>query len=83
MGKEAQRPNYEGMIRERLHQAIFSGSGGQQAHMLDIIISNWSTLSAEIKSFIHDEVENFAFGGSERVRLLDLPRWNELRALAE
>lgn len=80
---EAQRPNYEEMIREKLRQAILSGSEGQQRHMLDMIIPNWSTLSAEIKSFIHDEVENYAFGGSERVRLLDLPRWNKLRALAE
>lgn len=79
---EAQRPNYEEMIREKLRQAIFSGSAGQQTHMLDMIIANWSTLSAEIKSFIHDEVENYAFGGSERVHLLDLPRWNKLRALA-
>lgn len=79
---EAQRPNYEEMIREKLRQAILSGSEGQQRHMLDMIIPNWSTLSAEIKLFIHDEVENYAFGGSERVRLIDMPRWNELRALA-
>lgn len=83
--------NIKADVKEKLRQAIFSGSGGQEKWVLRLIYANWLSFDEETKTFIRNEIttsirtdEEISISGDlHNIHLVHRSEWLELRKLVE
>lgn len=83
--------NIKADVKEKLIPAIFSGSGGQEKWIIQLIKENWQSFDEEIKNFIRDEITTFILtdaeislsGDLDNIHLAHRSEWLALRNLVE